>query len=90
MTLPSRSRRTNINKLHRTIGRITNQPQRRPLTNTTQRAGADCGTYAAPDRQAAATLRANQEDNKNHVRLHRRGLHNRLPIKLLQDNEWSP
>ena len=45
------------------------------------------GTYTAPDRQAAASLRTNREDNQNHVPLHRRRLHNRVPIKLLQDND---
>ena len=44
-------------------------------------------TSTAPDRPAAATLRTNREDNENNVPLHRRGLQNWLPTKLLQNND---
>ena len=46
-----------------------------------------CNTSIAPDRPAAATLRTNREDKENNVRLHGRGLHNRLPTEPLQNND---
>ena len=66
----------------------TNTGERTPRTRH-----ALVATHPLLDRPAAATLRTHQEDNENNAQLHRRGLHNGLPIKLLAeqrpDNEQT-